>query len=289
MKNKKFDILRSYLSAYFSISWECFFINLYMDVFGKKRIDFLGQSWKDTFNKRSVNRWVNDNRLHNKINGIAVKTGLCSNLFLIDLDKRSEKNGVEYFKKLKVVIPPDTVSAETASGGLHYYFTFPEALKEFSTGSNLFNKISGIDTRGNGGLIITPPSKVAGGGAYKWLVSPFRGELRYPPQKLIDLILNYYENKNIDRQTAVNCQPDKKEYSPGEQSQSQKNILFNCLNNCAIASAGQRSERDFAFISWGVKINMPKDELWSLCQGVGKFKQKGKQYFERTFNNALVN
>ena len=80
---------------------------------------------------------------------LGVVTGACSNLLVLDIDGEEGKNSIVGLEL------PNTLSAIT-SRGTHYYFNFPESLKNISTTkAGLF---SGVDTRGRGGFIVAPPS-----------------------------------------------------------------------------------------------------------------------------------
>lgn len=55
----------------------------------------------------------------------------------------------------------------TRSGGLHLY-SLPRHRKN---GTNIHN-LSGIDWRGEGGYVVAPPSVMASGGAWSWMIAP---------------------------------------------------------------------------------------------------------------------
>ena len=74
------------------------------------------------------------------------------------------------YRALKV--PPATVSAWTPSSGGHVYFRWP--------GEGWCNTVGaiadGIDTRGEGGYVIAPPS-MAANGAYRWVADGMKQRL----------------------------------------------------------------------------------------------------------------
>lgn len=78
---------------------------------------------------------------------IGIITGKISNLVVVDLDRYKE--GFKFDIKL-----PPTRMAETGSGGLHYYFDYPDC-----DISNYANHEDYWDVRGEGGYIVAPPSK----------------------------------------------------------------------------------------------------------------------------------
>jgi putative DNA primase/helicase len=98
---------------------------------------------------------------------IGILTGAASGIYVVDVDlKRGgdvslmelcERHGIEW---------PDTLTVLTGSGGFHYYFLFPEGLDLRNTSGKLGR---GIDTRGNGGYVVAPPSLHASGNRYVWV------------------------------------------------------------------------------------------------------------------------
>jgi len=83
-----------------------------------------------------------------------------SGLFVIDIDKK-HVNGLDTYDKWGVNDSAG-LKSYTPSGGMHIIFS--------GTGKSSTNRITGIDTRGEGGYFIAPPSKVLEGeyvGEYK--------------------------------------------------------------------------------------------------------------------------
>jgi hypothetical protein len=95
---------------------------------------------------------------------IAVVTGKVSKLLVLDIDpvhggQKSLAGLEKRYGKL-----PETVEAITGGGGRHLYFRHP--------GGEVRNRTAiapGIDLRGDGGVIITPPSLHPSGRRYVWL------------------------------------------------------------------------------------------------------------------------
>ena len=90
---------------------------------------------------------------------IGVNAGL-SGLFVIDIDKK-HVNGLDTFTSWEI---NDTAGLHsfTPSGGIHIVFT--------GTGKSSSNGVTGVDTRGEGGYFIAPPSVIVEGertGEYK--------------------------------------------------------------------------------------------------------------------------
>jgi hypothetical protein len=95
---------------------------------------------------------------------IGIVTGAISGLSVIDIDSEAAADTLSS-------ILPDTIETpicSTPRGGKHLYFEYNELLP---TTSNLGN-IKGLDSRGDGGYIIAPPSVNGNGKGYSWVVSP---------------------------------------------------------------------------------------------------------------------
>lgn len=54
----------------------------------------------------------------------------------------------------------------------------------------------------------------------------------------------------------------------------------------SIAEPGCRSEADFAVCCYAVQYGIEKEEAWQQVQGVGKFAEQGRRYFDITWENA---
>jgi Bifunctional DNA primase/polymerase, N-terminal len=92
---------------------------------------------------------------------VAVATGSVSDLSVVDLDVRGGARGFQSWNELiaKYGEAPETLTAETRSGGRHLYFRFVPGSR--CSASKLG---PGIDIRSDGGCVIAPPSQ-----GYRWL------------------------------------------------------------------------------------------------------------------------
>ncbi|MDP8975750.1 MAG: bifunctional DNA primase/polymerase [Actinomycetota bacterium] len=115
---------------------------------------------------------------------VGLATGATAGLVVIDLDG---EEGTETFRDLQRHHGPipSTRWARTGSGGWHAYFAHPGG-----TMPNSARKLGpGIDSRGDGGFVVAPPSNHVSGGVYTWhnreRVAPMPGWLiallRPPP------------------------------------------------------------------------------------------------------------
>ncbi|QEL20684.1 hypothetical protein [Limnoglobus roseus] len=55
---------------------------------------------------------------------------------------------------------------------------------------------------------------------------------------------------------------------------------------CGIAAVGYRSEADFAVCCFAIRTGIGADDVWSRVEGVGKFAEQGRGYFDRTWASA---
>ena len=95
---------------------------------------------------------------------IAILTGRGSGLAVLDVDVKND--GPENLELLEAKNEPipSTLIAQTGGGGRHYYFSYPTSGFKNSAG-----KIAtGIDTRGDGGYVLAPPSNHKSGREYTW-------------------------------------------------------------------------------------------------------------------------
>ena len=97
---------------------------------------------------------------------VGVVTGEISGLVVLDVDPAHGGDEALVDLERRHGALPDTVEALTGGGGRHIYFRHP--------GQIVHNRVGlrpGIDLRGDGGLIVTPPSLHPSGRRYYWQVS----------------------------------------------------------------------------------------------------------------------
>lgn len=108
--------------------------------------------------------------------GVGIVTGRISGLVVIDVDPRHGGEGsLADLVGARGPLPP-TLEARTGGGGRHLYFAHP--------GTQLRNRVGiadGIDLRGDGGMIIAPPSIHPSGRAYTWTEGRSPGDVAVAP------------------------------------------------------------------------------------------------------------
>lgn len=95
---------------------------------------------------------------------VGIVTGRLSGLVVLDVDPGHGGESSLSQLEREYGSLPQTVSARTGGGGRHYYFRHP--------GGVVRNKVGfrpGLDIRGDGGLIVAPPSIHPSGRRYRWL------------------------------------------------------------------------------------------------------------------------
>ncbi|PXY20860.1 phage/plasmid primase, P4 family [Prauserella muralis] len=126
---------------------------------GKKRLTIpfpRAEGWNEesTVDPEKVREWFATPRRGMK--GIAIDCGK-SGVVAIDLDTGEGKNGLEEWEKLPEQ-QETPMMVRTRSGGLHRLYRDPTGRVRNSAG----DVAPGIDIRGNGGLVIAPPTRVWG-------------------------------------------------------------------------------------------------------------------------------
>jgi len=118
--------------------------------------------------------------------GIGIPTGAVNGIIVVETDTVAG-HGIDGSKSLaqsetKHGALPDTLQAISPSGSVHRYFKHPGAgIKIISSASELG---AGIDVRGDGGMVIAPPTVRPGFGVYRWIN---RSPIAEPPAWLIEL------------------------------------------------------------------------------------------------------
>jgi hypothetical protein len=123
------------------------------------------------------NRWPKAN--------LGIVTGKTSGLVVLDIDPRHDGDESLLLLEREHGPLPHSIEALTGGGGRHVYFRHP--------GKEMRNRVGlapGIDLRGDGGMIVVPPSLHPSGKHYFWEVShhPDETSLAPMPQWLESLI-----------------------------------------------------------------------------------------------------
>ena len=97
--------------------------------------------------------------------GVGIATGPRSNLLVVDIDPKY--GGDESLQKLESAYGelPKNFHVRTGGGGSHIYLRYPD----FAVGNSVSSLARGVDIRGDGGLVVAPPSRHVSGRRYEWI------------------------------------------------------------------------------------------------------------------------
>lgn len=120
-----------------------------------------------------------------KGHNVALATGAVSDAVVIDIDVKNGAQGIYSLESLEAEHGklPETLMAETPSGGKHYHYKIPK-------GVSIPSKVGlrpGIDVRGDGGYVLIPPSSLDGK-LYVWMDEGLETERALIPQWLVSII-----------------------------------------------------------------------------------------------------
>lgn len=117
---------------------------------------------------------------------LGVATGERSGVFVLDIDTKGADGPCSLIELELFEGPlPPTWRTDTASGGWHLWFRWRQ---DRPVGNRAAFR-PGLDLRGEGGLVVVPPSSTAAG-AYRWGVAPWEQPLADAPDWLLDVLLN---------------------------------------------------------------------------------------------------
>lgn len=112
--------------------------------------------------------------------GIGIRTGAGSGLLVLDVDGEAGERSLTELVSNNGALP-DTLVARTGRGGRHFYFAYPDGTVRNSAG----RLGDGLDTRGEGGYVVAPPTPVKDG-SYQWLNADVVAD---PPRWLVDKLV----------------------------------------------------------------------------------------------------
>jgi Bifunctional DNA primase/polymerase, N-terminal/Primase C terminal 2 (PriCT-2)/Family of unknown function (DUF5906) len=148
-----------------------------------------GRPWGKTKDleeiKRDWARWPDAN--------IAIATGPDSGFWVVEADtlEGHDVDGIASLKRLEAEHGPlpETLTAESPSGSQHRYFKWPADVIIRNSASTI---APGVDVRGDGGMVIAPPSVKPGKGGYCWLNAH---DIADAPEWLIQLASKLDDNR----------------------------------------------------------------------------------------------
>ena len=125
--------------------------------------------------------------------GIGIPTGSGNGIWVLEADTK-KGHGVDGLAALRELEAehdplPETLRAESPSGSLHHYFNRPDGVDIKNSTSEI---APGVDVRGEGGMVIAPPS-IRADGAYRWVNEGT--PIADAPPWLIELVRKRHDGK----------------------------------------------------------------------------------------------
>lgn len=195
---------------------------------GRKFAQHSKLRWNATTDPEAIERhW--DSRPQDNL---GIVCGPESGLLVIDADT-VQGHGVDGVGNLEALSQehgplPETIQAISPSGSVHYYFRYPSDRR---IGNSAGQVAPGVDVRGDGGMIVAPPS-VRADGAYRWVRSPGEFGPAEPPEWVL---------KRLEKAIPKTPEPQKLLRPATEDAWAQK-ALHGELAILLAAREGQRND-----------------------------------------------
>lgn len=215
---------------------------------------------------------------------IGIRTGEISRLFVVDIDLHSEEaNGHESMAELKrqgFDLPfgdhkKGCAIITTPTGGMHLYYAIREGVRLKNTSGLI---APGIDTRGEGGYVVAPPSRTEKG-AYTRQQDP--AQLLQAPEWLVEKCRVELRQENRLRKP---LRPT------DEMSPKVREVLTDRLNEIAGATAGQRNDtlnRHAFYLAGYIGRGFSESDLVALLLDAARQSDMPDWEARRTIDSAL--
>jgi hypothetical protein len=148
---------------------------------------------------------------------IGLTCGRANGLVVLDVDQPDgaaslarlvDLAGEDYF--------PETVECRSGGGGAQLFLLYPEGVNGHRVKSSAGRIGVNLDIRGDGGIVVLPPSTHTSGRCYEWVVPPDEGEIAAVPEWL----LRHPEFLVVERELVAARTGDLPEViPPGEQNE----------------------------------------------------------------------
>lgn len=197
-----------------------------------------GRKWGATTEPAEINRdwrqWPDAN--------VGIVTGPKSGIFVVEADTL-DGHGVDGIANLEKLIEdnggiPDTLEAASPSGSRHLYFRYPQD-REIKNSTSKVAK--GVDVRGDGGMVIGPPSVKPGyKQAYSWKNPPGLVDLAECPEWLVKKCIEDSKRSKVKslskRAAAASTRDDQSSRNYAEAA------LRGEINDLLLTPEGQRND-----------------------------------------------
>lgn len=189
-----------------------------------------------------------------------------SGLFVVDIDKKNV-NGFDTFSQWKI---NDSAGwhTKTPTGGMHIIFT--------GTGKTSTNGKTGIDTRGEGGYFIVPPSKITEG-VYTGEYTRFDEWIGTPGVIPDGLMSKLFPEETVEYTRSI--------YDGGEKKNLSRPTLTFITDGAVV---GERNSNLFKaaadFAGCGYTQDEARDVLHPVCERIGLSRSECEQVIEHAYS-----
>ena len=158
-----------------------------------------GRNWGATADpdeiRRDYAKWQRAN--------VGIPTGAENGIWVLEADTK-QGHGIDGIASLQALIDkhgplPPTLQARSPSGSLHFYFKWPINKIIRNSASEIGR---GIDVRGEGGMVLAPPSVKIPVGVYSWVCN---APIAEAPRWLVDLAAD--DTSKADRPPPIAAKP----------------------------------------------------------------------------------
>lgn len=196
---------------------------------------------------------------------LGVATGHESGLLVLDIDDQDSADGLQ---ALHGDIPEDAKAVRTGRDGFHVYYAHPGG----EIGNTASKLAKGIDTRGDGGYVVAPPSVHANGRTYEWVdggteiyEAPAWMFARRAPKTDGTILTGIVEDEEAWEELLEEAWERLRDHGPATEGQGGD---AHTLNACSIVACDYRlteAECKALLLDWNTTCVPPWDEsdLWT--------------------------
>jgi Bifunctional DNA primase/polymerase, N-terminal/Primase C terminal 1 (PriCT-1) len=190
---------------------------------------------------------------------IGIATGALSGLLVLDAD--ADKGGLETLAVLEANHGPlpKTPTVQTGGGGRQYYFRLtPDCGLTIGVGV-----LPGLDYRGAGGLVITPPSLHRSSNRYSWITPPEEAPVAEAPTWLLEMLAQGKPKKDKPPRSGLvfTVQADAEDLlsQPGAK-EGERNAMLARLVGKHLARGTDLPTLESAALMWNERCDPPESD-----------------------------
>lgn len=254
------------------------------------KVDITRRPWGASKDHATVRQMF---ELHPEAN-IGIRTGQVSGFFVLDVDTTDghKYDGPASLKKLETEHGslPATRRSKSPSGSMHYHFRWPGFAVASSTGTKKKGLAPGIDIKGDGGMIVAPPS-AKGDRRYEWdTTADF--PLADAPAWLLEWLKDQVGADAVKPLSGTSrVAPTGLRPSPGTQAAK---VLEGACQKVAATDAGRNTELNNQALLVGryvgngeIGVDVAEHDLLAACDENGLLAEDGEQQCLATIRSGI--